>query len=192
VRFGRTLFHPITSNTLSGMDISQATITEAELHAASRAGDERAAKTLVNRYGPRLLAYSKRRLGRYSAEAKDLVQDVCMAAQRSRFQARPGASYWSWLACIARRQAKRRVEAHARKIEKGQELPIRRQTTPRTAAWRDRVLDKIASSEEFGDVLAYAAAGHRDVEIAERLGISRDNARQKLCRGRQWLAAEEI
>jgi len=71
-------------------------VTDDELVAAARAGDERAFETLLGRHeGPVLRVL--RLLGVPSSERQDLAQDVFLRAFRYLTSYRPGRSFAAWL-----------------------------------------------------------------------------------------------
>lgn len=161
--------------------IDESAIRDAELHAAWQAGDHRAAVLLVRRYQERLFRLG-RRTGLCEADAEELAQEVLMAAPYSKFEAREGATYWSWLAAIAKRKAARMLERR-----EGEALP-RRCTTPWTGAVRQRLLEAIEDmAATQRDVFVRMSLGFDRQEIAEELGVQSAVVGMRIHRGRQWL-----
>jgi RNA polymerase sigma factor (sigma-70 family) len=164
-------------------DIDVSPARDATLHAAWRTGDPRAAAELIVRYRPRLCAFGER-LGLTPAQAEDLAQEVLLDAPSAEFEPRPGASYWSWLACIARRKAARMRE----KARLG--LAPRRHTTPWSGECRRRLLESIESMvPNQRDVFAQIVRGCDVEEIAEDLGVEPGAIYMRIHRGRKWLRA---
>ena len=159
------------------------TCREAELHAAWRSGDVQAATELIVRYRPRLQTLGKR-LGLPSPDTDDFAHDVLLEAHRSSFAPRPGASYWSWLAAIGRRQAPKMRQRSERIL-----LP-RRRTSPWSAECRRRLLLSIIDMPAgHSQVFVRLLHGYDPGEIADELGISRAATYMRISRGRRWLRA---
>lgn len=163
------------------------TVCDADLHAAWQAGDRDAAITLVLRYRERICGLGQR-LGLSADEAEDLAHHVLLEAYRSPFEARAGATYFGWLARIARRHAARRLEEKRRRPELG----YRRPTTPRTNVWRSQLAEQIqAMPETQAKIFARLAVGCTPSEISRELGIPASTVRTHIHRGRLWLRAQE-
>lgn len=160
--------------------LSESAIGDAELHAAWRGGNRQAGLDLVYHYRPRLVLFGER-LGLTLAASEDLAQDVLLRAYGSAFVARPGASYWHWLAAIARHRANDLREKQA-------ELPVRRQTTPWSSLTRKRLLATVESMPRaFRVVFVPLVLGTSTSEIAVELGITTSAIHMRIMRGRRWL-----
>jgi RNA polymerase sigma-70 factor (ECF subfamily) len=79
-------------------------------------GDAEAFAALLRRFGPRMLAYFRRRLGD-RAEAEDLAQEVFLRLYRARRRYRPRAPLASWVFHIARNVARNAVRFRRRHPE---------------------------------------------------------------------------
>ncbi len=114
------------------------TVTVGLLERWKREGDESARARLFERHYPRVLRIVRVRMGprlRHFYEIEDVVQEVMQDALRGldRFEARPDASFTSWLASIAqaklaqlgrdldraKRDPRREVRMHALRREDG-------------------------------------------------------------------------
>ncbi len=156
-------------------------IQDAELHAAWRAGDARAAANLVVRYRPKLRCLGEQ-LGLSRGEAEELAQEVLLEAPRWAFEARDNSTYFKWLATIARHK----VTAKLRKREVV--ATVRRITTPWTGTWRNEVYASIeAMPKPDRDVFLRLLVGCTAPEIANELGLSHSAVRMRIHRGRKWL-----
>lgn len=163
------------------MELDTNAVHDAELHAAWRAGDRKAAADLVARYRPQLRALGQH-LGLSRVDADDLAQQVLLEAPRSTFEAREGSTYFNWLSTIARRKAARMVSYGT------EETPVRRLTTPWTGAWRSQVLESVdAMPEPVQEVFWRLIAGYTAQEIASELRLPSTTVRMRILRGRQWL-----
>lgn len=162
-------------------------LCDAQLHGAWRAGDRRAAATLIGTYHSRLRSLGQR-LGLSLADAEDLAQQVLLEAYRANYESRPGVTYFHWLSAIARRQS---FQIVARRREAG-ELPLRRPTSPWTGTWRGRLVARIEGMpEHLHDVFVRLLAGYTPAEIADELDLTASALRMRIYRGRLWLRANE-
>jgi RNA polymerase sigma-70 factor (ECF subfamily) len=81
-----------------------------------REGDDDALTELMDRWGPRVLAFLARLLP-HSADAADAAQEVFVAVYRARDQYQPRAPFSTWLFGIALNQARRRQRWRLRRAE---------------------------------------------------------------------------
>lgn len=65
-------------------------------------GEANAARALTLRFGPPLLAYAERRLGRGANEAEDIVQESFLRLWRQAANWGEGQPVWPWLLTVAR------------------------------------------------------------------------------------------
>ncbi|MHB8657321.1 MAG: RNA polymerase sigma factor [Solirubrobacteraceae bacterium] len=175
-------------------------LSENELVAAARRGDEPAFEALVERYSPRL-RWVLFRLTRDQESAQDALQDALIRAWRNveRFQGR--SSFFTWLTRIALNEAYR----NARREEPRATLPLDDAVGERIPGWSGRP-DEVFESREFLAAVD-AALGRlpadyrvavilRDVEslttleAAEVLGIEVGALKSRLHRGRMVLRRE--
>lgn len=76
-------------------------LSDDTLISAYRSGDNRALRTLINRYIRPLYAFAYRMTGRIE-EAEDIVQDTFIKVWRTLSRYRPGGAFRSWIFAIAR------------------------------------------------------------------------------------------
>lgn len=135
------------------------------------------------RYWPRLLGFGES-LGLTRADAHDLAQEVLISAPRSKFVAIEGASYWSWLARLARRRAAR-MRSRARCS-----TSPRRRTTPWGGTCRRLLLESVEQMPPTNrEVIARLVLGYDTNEIAAELGLEPSAVLMRVHRGRKWLRA---
>lgn len=158
------------------------------------AGDQEAARLLVARHAPRVLALARRMLGD-QAEAEDVTQEAFLRLWRQAPDWRPGvASAGTWLhrvaanLCVDHLRRRRRLS--------GDDPPEIEDDTPsaaermadadRSAALRG-ALDELPDRQRAAIVLRHYGE-MANPEIAERLGVSVEAVESLLARGRRALA----
>jgi RNA polymerase sigma-70 factor (ECF subfamily) len=151
-------------------------------------GDEAAFRRLYARHAPRLRMTILRILGHRDQEADDVLQDAWVSACRALHQFRGDARFSTWLAAIAIRAARRRMDwtaAHVELYELHEEL-----TAPAGSPGQNVDLERALS--RLGDahraiVVLHDVEGYTHEEIASLLGIAAGTSRSLLTRGRRSL-----
>jgi RNA polymerase sigma-70 factor (ECF subfamily) len=149
------------------------------------AGDEAAFRRLYRRHAPRLRMTILRILGHRGQEADDVLQDAWVSACRGLHQFRGDARFSTWLAAIAIRTAKRRMDwtaAHSELYE-GLSAPA---AAPGDSIDLERALVRLADAHRAVIVL-HDVEGYTHEEIADLLGIAAGTSRSLLTRGRRSL-----
>lgn len=157
-------------------------------------GDAAAARTLVERHAPRLLALARRMLGD-AAEAEDVAQEAMLRLWRGAASWRPGeAGAGTWLYRVASNLCLDRL----RRRRPGGELPEHaaddRPSALATLVKADRVaaldaaLAELPERQRLAIVLRHIEE-RGNPEIAEILGVSVEAVESLLARGRRTLAA---
>lgn len=88
---------------------------DAALMARYARGEAAAARALTLRFGPPLLAYAERRLGRGASEAEDVVQESFLRLWRQAASWGEDQPVWPWLLTVARHLTIDRLRAAARR-----------------------------------------------------------------------------
>jgi RNA polymerase sigma factor (sigma-70 family) len=166
---------------------------EAVWIAAARAGDERAAAALFERYGPPL-----RRSVMLWTRDPDTADDVCQEAWLRAFRALPGfrgdASFGTWLHTIARNLIigwGRSVARHEQKL-----AAERPSTTTCAEPVELRIdLERAVAALPPGmrQILwLHDVEGWKHTEIAASLGIAEGTSKSQLCRARAQVRREML
>ena len=176
-----------------GESAAQATTTDAELLARYADGDQAAARALVERHTPRILARAYRLLGD-AAEAEDETQEAMLRLWRiAPVWENRGASPGTWLYRVAtnlcldllRKRRYTRVPQDPAQPEESETVQASLQDTDRSAALkqaiaalpdRQRAAIVLRHLEELGNT-----------EIAEQLDTTVEAVESLLARGRRQL-----
>jgi RNA polymerase sigma-70 factor (ECF subfamily) len=149
------------------------------------AGDEAAFRALYARHAPRLRMTILRMLGHRAQEADDVLQDAWVSACRALHQFRGEARFSTWLAAIAIRIARRRMDWTDTRVELDVEL-IARAAVPGEGLDLERALARLPDGHRAVVVL-HDVEGYTHEEIASVLGIAAGTSRSLLTRGRRTL-----
>ena len=149
------------------------------------AGDETAFRALYGQHAPRLRMTILRVLGHRRQEADDVLQDAWVAACRALHQFRGESRFSTWLAAIAIRTARRRLDWHLEPLELDERWPA-----PAAGAAQavdlERALAQLTDSHRAVVVL-HDVEGYTHEEISQLLGIAAGTSRSLLTRGRRSL-----
>ena len=182
-------------------------MTESELLAGLKSGDEESYREMVHRHGGRMLAVA-RRLLRCEDDARDAFQEACLNAFRSIRDFREGSQLSTWLHRIVVNAALMRLRAAGRRPEVSLEplLPAFDGTGHHTTAVEplsvgpETILGRREIRRKVRECIDQLPATHRTVlvlrdleeldtaETADRLGISENAVKIRLHRARQALA----
>jgi RNA polymerase sigma-70 factor (ECF subfamily) len=174
----------------------------AELVRAARRGSQAALDELYARYGGRVLAFIRVRMGRAlrgRIDSRDVLQTTLLKSfQRiDQFDGRDGASLMGWLSRIAENEIRDQVDFQGRgKRNIGADVPIESQGPAVPAGGRSPLSQAVAAeeAERLADALEALEPDHRQViilrkfeelsfkEIAGRLQRSEDACRMLLAR----------
>lgn len=99
-----------------------------DLVRAAQGGDQASFDELVERYGPRVLAIVRARLGRglrEVVESQDIVQETMLEVFKGigGFEAREGAPFLAWVSRIATNQVRRQAERQNARGGPGRHVP---------------------------------------------------------------------
>ena len=159
----------------------------------ARAGDEEAARRLVEQYGASMMRTAWRVLGIYGgSDAEDVVQDAWVAAWST--DALPTGDTGAWLRSITARKALDRMRSTARRSEQPLEdvsLPVQID---------DRILDVLTLRKGLATLKPIDRAalvlidleGFTVAEAAKILGVSRIAMKFRAQRARKRLAARVL
>lgn len=149
------------------------------------AGDEIAFRRLYGRHAPRLRMTILRILGHHAQEADDVLQDAWVSACRALHQFRGEARFSTWLAAIAIRIARRRMDWAGAHVELSHGLtgPV---APPAEHLDLERALTRLTDAHRAVVVL-HDVEGYTHEEIASLLGIAAGTSRSLLTRGRRSL-----
>lgn len=173
-------------------------MTDLDLVAAARAGDDRALEALIAKYTPSVYRFGMR-MCRDPEDAKDVLQDTLLAAARGLRDFRGGSSLATWFYtvarsfCIKKRRKSKDAPPTTEPLDEGaREIPA-----------HEAPPDEAAAGHELAHVLDQALAkldpAHREVlvlrdvegltapEVAEVLGVSTDAVKSRLHRARSAL-----
>lgn len=171
-----------------------------------KAGDERAAEVLFDRYAIRLVALVASRLNRgykASIDPNDVVQSAMGsffdAARHSRIQVSRSVSLWRLLATFARRKMARSIERHSAIKRGGDQVRVSLDSVqPRVTSDHDLDLNDEANEfirtlkaelpDDLFVIVEGILAGQTHRELAEILGIDERTVRRRLSRVREILA----
>ena len=158
-------------------------------------GDARAARELVERHLPRMLALARRML-RDSAEAEDVAQEVFLRVWKHAKSWRPGeAKFETWLHRVAinlcydrlRRKPTRPLDRIADPVDEGAR-PGEALAARQVAGVVGRALARLPERQRAAIVLChYQELGN--IEAAKVLGVSVEALESLLSRGRRALRA---
>lgn len=149
------------------------------------AGDEAAFRALYRAHAPRLRMTILRVLGQRRQEADDVLQDAWVSACRALHQFRGESRFSTWLAAIAIRTARRRMDWNLDHVELDDQLAA----APAPAGQAvdlERALARLTDAHRAVVVL-HDVEGYTHEEIAEALGIAAGTSRSLLTRGRRSL-----
>ncbi len=173
-----------------------------------KAGDEKAAEVLFNRYAIRLVALVASRLNRKCQAAIDpseIVQSAMgsflNAAKHSRIQVSGSVSLWRLLATFARRKMARSIERHSATKRSGGRTQVSFDAIHAqlgsgpdddTGSEADEFLStlKMELTYDLFVVAEGLLAGRTQRALAESLGIDERTVRRRLTRLREMLAPE--
>ncbi|HYB98730.1 MAG TPA: sigma-70 family RNA polymerase sigma factor [Candidatus Limnocylindrales bacterium] len=184
---------------------------EASLVARLRDGDRDAYETLVRSCGGRMLATARRMLGD-EEEARNVVQDAFLSAYRSIGRFAGDSQLATWLHRIVINAALMRLRARRRRPEISIEelLPTfdgdglhrdRFELPDDRSVDAGRELDRAALRQRVRDCIELLPQSYRTIlmlrdieeisteEVAEMLGLTRENVKTRLHRARQALKA---
>lgn len=171
-----------------------------------KAGDERAADVLFDRYAIRLVALVASRLNRSykaSIDPRDVVQSAMGsffdAARHSRVQVSRSVSLWRLLATFARRKLARSIERQSAIKRGGDQVRVSLDSVERRGTSdHDLEIEEEANAflatlraelpDDLFVIVEGILAGQTHREIAESLGIDERTVRRRLSRGRELLA----
>lgn len=164
-------------------------MTEGDLIDRARAGDPAAARSLYNRYAPRVFAVVRRIAG-----DDDLAEDYAQEAWVRAFRALPGfrgdARFSTWMHRIAVNtalQGDRRVRRHeSRRTPFPEVIPVKPRIEgrdPLLAARLEEALDRLPDGMRRVMVL-HDVEGHTHQEIGEMLGINEGTSKSQLFKAR--------
>ncbi|MBP7243481.1 RNA polymerase sigma factor [Amaricoccus sp.] len=169
-------------------------LTDDELIRRYALGDAVAARTLVERHAPRLLAVARRMLGD-AAEAEDVAQETMLRLWRGASAWRPGeAGVGTWLYRVASNLCLDRLRRRRPTGELSDDAPDDRPTAVATLARADRAaaldaaLALLPERQRLAIVLRHFEE-RGNPEIAAALGVSVEAVESLLARGRRALAA---
>ena len=149
------------------------------------AGDEAAFRTLYRAHAPRLRMTILRVLGPQRQEADDVLQDAWVAACRGLHHFRGESRFSTWLASIAIRMARRRLDWSLDYVALDDHL-----VAPPFGATQamdlERALTQLADAHRAVVVL-HDVEGYTHEEISRLLGIAAGTSRSLLTRGRRAL-----
>jgi RNA polymerase sigma-70 factor (ECF subfamily) len=168
----------------------------------ARLGSREALGELYARYGTRLLAFIRVRMGRdlrSRVESRDILQATLMKSfQRlAQFEGGDGATLMGWLARIAENEIRDQVDyQHRQRRDVSAAVPIDEGGVELAAPVRSALTAAVLSeeAERLGTALEALEADHRDVivlrkleelsfkEVAARMGRSEDACRMLLAR----------
>jgi RNA polymerase sigma factor (sigma-70 family) len=148
-------------------------------------GDEAAFRALYRQHAPRLRMTILRVLGHRRQEADDVLQDAWVAACRGLHQFRGDSRFSTWLASIAIRTARRRMDWSLDHVELDDELAAPPIGTAQ-AVDLERALAQLTDGHRAVVVL-HDVEGYTHEEIATLLGIAAGTSRSLLTRGRRSL-----
>lgn len=149
------------------------------------AGDEAAFRSLYRRHAPRLRMTIVRLLGSRRDDADDVVQEAWVAACRALHRFRGESRFSTWLAAIAIRAARRRLDWRLDAIELDDALAAPG-TPPGQGMDLARALESLSDGYRSVVVL-HDVEGYTHEEIAALLGIAVGTSRSTLTRGRRML-----
>jgi RNA polymerase sigma factor (sigma-70 family) len=162
------------------------------IQARFAAGDERALEECQGRYGPLLLAYTRRYVGHDDAE--DVVQKVMIEAWKGRGRYDPSRPLEAWLLAIARRRSIDLLRTRKTRVvgfDALRELSgdDGRESAERFAWAYDvrRALDELPEVQREALVLAYFG-GLSQAEVAVKVGAPLGTIKTRMARGMQRLA----
>jgi len=119
-----------------------------ELAAQAAAGSSASFDELVDRFGPRLLRYLRRKV-RDTHTAEDLVQETLLKAYRNLERFDPSRRFSAWLFTIATRQAA--------SWGRSRRMPVVAQAYDRPDANADNPLEAVSLREQHDDLWAQAS-----------------------------------
>ena len=171
---------------------------EAALLAAAGRGDARAAAELVDRLGPRLLAFATRMTGGDRAAAEDVVQEAFLRLWRraGTWDAHGAAALSTWLGRVAANLAIDRarracrdapLEAAGEPADPAPGAEARLAAADRRAALRD-ALDALPARQRQAVVLRHLE-GYANPDIGAAMGIGVEAVESLVARGKRALAA---
>jgi RNA polymerase sigma-70 factor (ECF subfamily) len=183
-----------------------------EVMARLRAGDERAAAQVFNRFAERLIALARSRLDarlRQKVDPEDLLQSVCKSFfvrhARGEFEVGGWDGLWALLTVLtvrkcaqqakhyhaARRDVRREAEAAAEAPADGWD-PVGREPTPEEAAELADAVERLMRGldERYREILALSLQGKTAEEISAAVGYARRTVRRVLDHVRDRLRAE--
>lgn len=176
--------------------------SEEQLIDAARAGDTKALEALLALYAPSVLRFGLK-MCRDSEDAKDVLQEVLLAAARSIHDFRGDASFATWLFTVARSFCikKHRVSKFAPK----ETISLDQEGAATQVAGTDLAPDELAADRELGAALNRAidelepqsrevlllrdVEGLTAPEVATVLSISVDAVKSRLHRARAQVRA---
>lgn len=171
-----------------------------------KAGDERAAEVLFDRYAIRLVALVGSRLNRRykaSIDPNDVVQSAMGsffdAARHSRIEVSRSVSLWRLLATFARRKMARSIERQSAVKRGGDQFrhsldSVQSQITSKHALDQNNEANEFIATlkSELPDdlfvIVEGILAGQTHRELAESLGVDERTVRRRLSRVRERLA----
>lgn len=178
--------------------------SDAELVAATLAGDRRAFGQIVERYQRLLCSLAYSATGQLS-QSEDLAQDAFIDAWRQLATLREPEKLRSWLCGILRFKISRLRRAdgrepvrHAESIDDSADfLPSNDQPTPDVAAHKEEqalmwsALERVP--ENYREPLILYYREHRSIEhVAAALDLTEDTVKQRLSRGRKILQEQVL
>src|SRR4028118_1826677 len=185
----------------------KALITDHELVAAVRAGDDRAFEQLYGRYQRRIAAYIYGMVGDYG-RAEDIAQDEFMSALRRMRETDRPIAFKPWIyeiaknACIDQFRRSRRAEEVSMDADEGLGSAdygrlVTKDPAPEAAFETKQQLDQLCGafgglSETHHEILVLRELeGLSYREIGERMGLSRPSVESTLFRARRRLSEED-
>lgn len=169
-------------------------LTDDELIRRYALGDPVAARTLVERHAPRLLALARRMLGD-AAEAEDVAQETMLRLWRGAGAWRPGeAGAGAWLYRVASNLCLDRLRRRRPAAELPEDAPDGKPTAVAMLARADRAMALDAALAELPErqrlaVVLRHIEERGNPEIASVLGVSVEAVESLLARGRRALVA---
>src|SRR5262245_7428962 len=172
-----------------------------DLVEAARSGDREAFRHLVDRYNVLLFSVAYSRTGSPSL-SEDIAQESFIAAWKQLGQLRNPAQFRTWICTIARCKSARLGEAErslvlaaaetatvfSANVPSPEESPLDRIITREQEEWIWGILRRLPQRYRVPIVLYYQQGSSVEA-VAKALGLSVDNAKQRLARGRRMLHA---
>lgn len=170
---------------------------DAALLARFAAGDDRAAATLLDRQGPRLMAFVRRMTGGDTAEAEDIVQEAFLRlwTKAGEWDAGGAAQVSTWLGRVAANLAidRQRRAARLTGLPDGYDAPdpvpsvAARMIAAEGASALDAALATLPDRQRQAVVLRHVE-GYSNPDIAAMMGCGVEAVESLTARGKRRLA----